>query len=289
MALGSGILWGMSGTVGQYLFAYKGLQTHWLTTMRMVIAGTLMVAISLVKYRPQLRGLFSTKRNIAHLMVFSIGGLMFCQYTYLTAISHSNSATATALQYLGQVLILLVTCVQMRRLPYRQEAVALVLAIGGVFLLATHGDPGNLALTPLGLSWGLISAVSLMTYTLLPGPLIDRYGSIPVIGSGMLAGGILLSLAIRVWTIPVALDMGAVLGMAYIIILGTAVPYTLYLQSVSYIGGVKASMYACVETVSAAVATFLWLHTPLVAMDWLAFAMIVTMALLLAYKPKGKQ
>lgn len=284
MALTAACFWGLSGTIGQYLFAQKGVDTTWLTAIRMIFAGLLLLTLAVAKYRPQLAGLFSRPWKVIRLITFAVAGLMFCQYTYFTAIRYSNSATGTALQYLGQALILIVACCQERRLPRLREEIALVLAIGGVFLLATHGDPGNLALTPQGLFWGLISAVALMLYTLLPGSLIEEYGSIPVIGSAMLLGGLILGLTARVWEIPVTLDSGALAGVIYIIVLGTAIPYTLYLQSVCWIGGVKASMFACVETVSAALATFFWLGTPLASMDWVAFGMILAMGLLLAWK-----
>ena len=284
MALAAGCLWGLSGTVGQYLFDQKGVGTSWLTAIRMIFAGAVLLAVAGFTARPQLKALLTRPRKLVHLATFSVAGLMFCQYTYLTAIRYSNSATATALQYLGQALILLVACVQGRRLPFLREEAALALALGGVFLLATHGDPRNLVLTPQGLGWGLVSALALMLYTLLPGGLIRDYGSVPVLGSGMVLGGLVLGAAIRVWETPFPADPGALLGILYIVLLGTALPYTLYLQSVCWIGGVKASMFACVETVSAALATFLWLKTPLVRHDWAAFGLILAMSLLLAKK-----
>ena len=286
MALGAGCLWGLSGTVGQYLFNQQGVSTSWLTAIRMIFAGALLLVLAVAGSRPQLKALFSKPRQVVHLATFSVAGLMFCQYTYLTAIRYSNSATATALQYLGQALILLVACVQGHRLPFLREEGALVLALGGIFLLATHGNPRNLVLTPQGLGWGLISALALMLYTLLPGSLIAKYGSVPVLGSSMLLGGLVLGAAIQVWETPFPTSPGALVGIVYIVILGTALPYTLYLQSVTWIGGVKASMFACVETVSAALATFLWLKTPLVGLDWVAFGMILAMSLLLAKKDR---
>ena len=61
----------------------------------------------------------------------------------MTAISYSNAATATVLQTLNLVLIMLVTCLRLRRRPRRVEAVSLLLALLGTYLLATGGDPAH--------------------------------------------------------------------------------------------------------------------------------------------------
>ena len=152
-ALG-GVCWGASGTVGQYLFTCQGVDSGWLTVVRMFLAGVVLLGGALVRHRPQLRAIWSDRRDALRLVLFSVGGLMTCQYTYLAAIRYSNSATATVLQYMGQALILLWVCLRARRLPTRREGVALVLALLGAFLLATHGSLTALALSPQALGGG---------------------------------------------------------------------------------------------------------------------------------------
>ena len=99
-ALG-GVCWGASGTVGQYLFTCQGVDSGWLTVVRMFLAGAVLLGGALVRHRPQLRAIWSDRRDALRLVLFSVGGLMTCQYTYLAAIRYSNSATATVLQYMG--------------------------------------------------------------------------------------------------------------------------------------------------------------------------------------------
>lgn len=100
-ALG-GVCWGASGTVGQYLFTCQGVDSGWLTVVRMFLAGVVLLGGALVRHRPQLRAIWSDRRDALRLVLFSVGGLMTCQYTYLAAIRYSNSATATVLQYMGR-------------------------------------------------------------------------------------------------------------------------------------------------------------------------------------------
>lgn len=288
-ALAGGALWGFSGTVGQYLFLEKQMSSQWLTVMRMLAAGALLLLVVVMREREALKAVWRQPRDAARLVLFAVFGLMTCQYTYMTAISYSNSATATALQYLGQALILLVTCIRMRRLPDGRESLALLLALAGVFLLTTHGKIGSLVLSPRALLWGIGAAVSCMLYTLLPGQLLSRYGSMAVTGYGMLIGGAVLGIMTGVWRIEVMLDAGAVLGVAAIVVLGTAAAFALYLQGVQKLGGVKASLFACTEPVSAAVIASFWLGTEIAWIDWLAIGLILAMAILIALPSRKKQ
>ena len=43
-ALG-GVCWGASGTVGQYLFTCQGVDSGWLTVVRMFLAGVVLVVV----------------------------------------------------------------------------------------------------------------------------------------------------------------------------------------------------------------------------------------------------
>lgn len=287
-ALG-GVCWGVSGTVGQWLFTAKGMDSSVLTVVRMFLAGVLLLASVLPRRGAQLRALWSSRRDTLRLLLFSVGGLMTCQYTYLTAIRYSNSATATVLQYTGQALILLWACLRARRLPTTKESCALVLALGGAFLISTHGSLTALALSPQALLWGLGAAVALMLYTLLPGDMLRRYDVSVCTGCGMFIGGIVLLLVTRAWRIPFTLDFASALGVLEISLVGTALAFTLYLQGVRDIGGVRASLLACTEPVSAAVCTALWLRTSFAWQDVAGMAMILAMAALIALPERKKE
>ena len=95
----------------------------------------------------------------------------------LSAISYTNAGTGTVLERLGLIVIMVYVCLRMRRLPRIREAAGLVLAIGGTVLIATKGNLGSLAIPAEGLFWGIISAFALAFYTLLPGKVLEKWGS----------------------------------------------------------------------------------------------------------------
>ncbi len=277
-----GTLWGFSGACSDFLFTNYAMDSSWLTVVRMLGAGIALTVINLTGSRKRSIAIWKNGMDAVQLVIFALLGLAFSQYAYLTSIDHSNAGTATVLQYLGPVLIMGLVCVKNRRLPDRREGIAICLAVGGTYLLATHGNPKTMVLSQLGLIWGLLSAVSLALYTLLPAKIIPKWGSMIVTGWAMLLGGAAMALISRVWSIPVALDIYGWLAVGGVVIAGTLLAYTLYLQGVADVGAVLASMLASVEPVSATVISALWLGTSFQWIDLLGFAAIMATVFLLA-------
>ena len=154
MTLFAGIAWGMSGACGQYLMAH-GMSVLALTDLRLIISGVCLLAMSYVFTRGQLVAFFKEKKNYARITLFAFIGLFMNQFTYLEAIHLSNAGTATVLQYLCPVIILVYMCLKNRTTPTASEVTSIVLAILGTFIIATHGQLNQLSVTPLGLFWGI--------------------------------------------------------------------------------------------------------------------------------------
>ena len=123
-------------------------------------------------------------------MLFALFGLFLNQFAYLSAIQETNAGTATVLQYVCPVGILIYTCIKDKVAPTLAEIFSIGLAIGGTFLIATHGKVDQLSVTPLGLFWGLFSALTYALYIILPIALIKKWGSMLVIGVGMVISGV---------------------------------------------------------------------------------------------------
>jgi len=224
MTLAGGMLWGFSGTCGQFLMQTKGLLSDWLVPVRLLTAGGLLLAICWLKEKRRIFDIW--KRDWLGILIFGIFGMSMCQYTYFTAISASNAGTATVLQYIGPVLILVYLSLRHKQLPQPTELLAIFLAVLGTFFLATHGNPGAMALSPKALFWALLSAVALAVYTVQPGILLEEYGSSVVTAWGMLVGGVMLCVIFHPWEIPVQMDGQVLAGMAAVVILGTVVAFS---------------------------------------------------------------
>jgi drug/metabolite transporter (DMT)-like permease len=252
----------------------------------MISAGIILLLMGFYKDKTKMLGILKQPKDIFSLLLFSLFGLLFCQYSYLTAISYSNAGTATVLQYTAPVMIMLLVCAKARKLPNAKEGLAIVLALIGTFILATHGNVNTMVLTKQGLIWGLFAAIGLVSYTLMPSAIVKKWGSITVTGYGMFIGGVALAFLSKIWSVKVVLDLSASIAIIAICLIGTVLAFTLYLQGVNDIGAVKASMLASIEPVSAAFFAAFWLHTQLVWVDAIGFVCILTTVFLLSKKQR---
>ena len=277
-----GIFWGLAGVFGQFLFEYKGTNARWLVSVRLVLAGLLLLSTVVVKQRATFWKIWTDRKDAVTLILFGILGMAGCQLSYYTAVELSNAGTATVLQYTAPVLILGYEAVRMRRRPRGFEIAALVLALAGTFLLATHGNPGSMSLSGKALAWGLMSAVMMAVYNLLPAKLMKKYGTFCVIGWGMLVGGIVLSAFTHPWHVVGRWDLEAVGAMAVVVVLGTVLSFSFYMEGVRMIGAAKASLLASVEPVTATIASALIMHVVFAGMDVLGIVCILGAVLLLS-------
>lgn len=283
-----GIGWGLSGACSQYLFLHYDVDSAWLTAVRMVLSGVILIGLSLPRRAKAVVGLLKNRKDALQLLLFSIAGLLLCQYAFLSAIQNSNSGTATVLQSLNVVILTVFLSAANHVLPGKKQLVSVLLALAGVYLIATNGDPRSIVLSPKGLLWGIAAALGVVSYTLLSQKIVVRWGNQVVTGLGMLIGGAVLSIFAKAWDFPDFLDAGAILVIAVIILVGTAGAFTFFLQGVSEIGPVKATLIACLEPVTATVISALWLHTEFHMTDILGFCCILATVFLSVREKQGQ-
>lgn len=283
ITLVAGIAWGLSGVSGQYLMD-RGVAVELLTSLRLVISGLVLLAIVAVRMPASLKAVFSNKKALVSIVVFALLGLVLNQTAYLQAIAHTNAGTATVLQYLCPILVLAFTCFKDRQLPTGVEIVSMILAIGGTFLIATHGQLTELAVTPIGLFWGIFSAFTYSLYIILPTQVIKEYGSLVVIGLGMMIGGILVTLGLQTWTYDFPLDSGSFLGLVGIVGVGTIFAYTAFLKGVSMVGAVNGSLLASIEPIASVVFAVLLVNERFYLIDLVGMTLILAGVLLISLK-----
>lgn len=288
LTLAGGVCWGFSGACGQFIMQHRGVDAGWLVSIRMLIAGSLLLVFSAVQARSigAVTRVWTKKSSALQLLAFGVLGMAMCQLTYFVTIGLSNAGTATVLEYLSPVLIMLYVSVKNRRFPGANKLIVLILALAGTVILATHGNLGQLAISKDALVWGLASAVAYALNNLLPGSLMDDYGTLPIVGWGMLIGGCVTSIPYRVWEPVGTFDFAAILALAGVIVIGTLFSYTGYMEGVRRIGPEKANLYACIEPLSATLFAVVWLKSDIQPMDLVGFACILLAVTLLSLKRK---
>lgn len=275
-----GLFWGFSGTCADFLFENYAVDTLWLACMRQLVSGGIFLVVILLTQRDKLFALLRNKRDMGILAVFAASGVLLNQLGYLMTIRLTNAGTATVLQCLQLIIIMVYACLTTHRAPRKRELAGVVLALVGTYLLATGGNPSNLAIPFEGLGIGLLAAVGAACMSIIPARLLREYGASVVTGMGMLLSGIVTSAFVQPWADMPALDG---IGWAAFIVLaavGSCLAYSLYMQGVKDIGSMRASLIGTIEPVSAAVTSALVLGTVFTGTDIAGFAAIIVMVFL---------
>lgn len=259
LAVGGSIFWGGSGVAAQFLLQDRGMTADYLTAIRTLTAGLILLLIDRFVYGNNITNIWRDKVSRYRLLFFGIFGMMAVQYTYFAAIAYSNAPTGTIIQYLMPVVILLWVALRERKLPQPGQVVCAILAILGTALLVTHGSLTTLSISEKALFWGILSALAAACYTVSPRWLLMRWPSAQVVGWAMLIGGAAISLIYPPLSYPGILDIDAILSLAYICILGTAIAFWAYVSSTKYILPQEASILNAMEPLASIVFSVLLL------------------------------
>ena len=276
-----GTLWGINGVMGNYLFL-----TPWLIPYRLILAGFLLLGYLYYKKGSKIFDVLKNPKDLFQIVLFGFIGMLGTQYTYFSAIQFSNAAIATVLTYFGPTLVLIYMCLREKRKPLKYEIVSICLSSFGVFLLATHGDITSLQISFKALFWGILSALSVVFYTVQPESLLKKYGASIVVAWGMMIGGIFIAFVTKPWNINVTFDFITFLVLMLIIVFGTIIAFILYLTGVNIIGPTKASIIACIEPVAATICAILFLGVTFDFLDVIGFLCIISTIFIVAYFDK---
>ena len=286
MVMLSAAMWGLSGVCGQFLFENYHPDPVWLIAVRQVAAGLLFLLYMSIKGIPLFDIWKSGRKNIKELLWFTLG-LLGAQFMYYYTISVSNAPTSTILQYQAPIFIILWQAFVRMRMPEGRELLGVVLAMTGVFLISTHGNPAHLVISPVALVSGELSAISLCIYMVAPENILKQFPAMLLMGWGQLISSLfllpfcnILDSGVRVWTPAAA---GAV---AFIILGGTIIPFTLFLSGVKIIGPTKASLISCFEPLATILFTVVFLGTGLLPIDYVGMACIMFTVFMLTMKKK---
>ena len=234
--------WGLSGVLGEYLLNISKIDPVWIIANRLFFSGITMVAILLIKDKKNLVRVFSNKIDILKLLNFSFFGLLICQGTFFLTIKYTNAGMATVIQYIGPVIIMLYYCVIGRRWPLPREVIAIVVSLFGTVLIATHFDFSKLNISTLGLFWGLLSAFGLASYNIFSISLTTKYGVMPIMAWGLLFSGIVVYFLTGSYYIPNNFKLIDLICMSGVVLIGTIMSFSLYLEGVRLIGAVTGSI-----------------------------------------------
>jgi drug/metabolite transporter (DMT)-like permease len=131
--------------------------------MARLVAPAFLLAVPAVL---QLRGRWTLlRRQASRVVIYGLVAVVGGQLFYFNAIESIPIGIALLLEYLGVVLVVGWLWVSHGERPRRLTIIGVVTAIGGLAL--PIGMAGSSRISPIGIMWGLLDAVSLATYFLV--------------------------------------------------------------------------------------------------------------------------
>lgn len=278
----TGACWGISGILSQYLFTNTDMQSAWFVAVRMFAAGVFMVIVSLITKREEMRMLVKHKKDIIRCALTGVVGTMLFQFACYGAVQKSNAATAIVLQYLCPVMVMIYACLKGRKLPKVHEFMALVLAVAGIFLIATHGNIHELVITKDALIWGIGCAFFMSFCTIIPESLYKKYSTQTITSLALLFGGMAAVIIVNPVKDPPPLDTKALAVLFAAVLIGSILAYIVYAVAIKYIGASQASLFACSEIPVATILSVLFLNSAFTWIDIVGFALIASTIFILS-------
>lgn len=281
-------LWGVSGTSVQFVGNFRNMNLEWLLTMRLITAGLLTVLYGWIRQGNAVFNVFRNWRDTLGLVIFGVFGMALCQYTYFRSIVIAGAGIATVLQYLAPSMIIIYLLVRYGKRPSTGEIISVILALAGTICLMGNNGFSFESFRSDVLFWGLLSAVGVAVYSVSPVRLLATYGTIPIVGFGMLLSGLVAAALFQQPHSYAMWDVWTVVGCFNVVFLGTIVSFNAYLEGVKCIGAVSGSILSSIEPISAAFFGWALLGNQFNWVGILGMAMIIATVIIIALEKRGQ-
>ena len=281
-------LWGVSGTSVQFVGNFRNMNLEWLLMMRLITAGLLTVLYGWIRQGNAIFNVFRNWRDTLGLVIFGVFGMALCQYTYFRSIVIAGAGIATVLQYLAPSMIIIYLLVRYGKRPSTGEIISVILALAGTICLMGNNGFSFESFRSDVLFWGLLSAVGVAVYSVSPVRLLATYGTIPIVGFGMLLSGLVAAALFQQPHSYATWDVWTVVGCFNVVFLGTIVSFNAYLEGVKRIGAVSGSILSSIEPISAAFFGWALLGNQFNWVGILGMAMIIATVIIIALEKRGQ-
>ncbi|CAB5153963.1 hypothetical protein D3OALGA1CA_5299 [Olavius algarvensis associated proteobacterium Delta 3] len=275
------LFWAVSGSSAKYLF-HSGISPFQLVQIRLTIAAAALF-IWLAVRNPSLLRIDTS--DIRYFVLFGTLGPAAVQFTYLFAISKIHVAAAILLQYLAPSFIAIHAVVFFKDRLSRWTILALIGSFAGCYLVVGAYNLDIVSMNLAGIISGVLSGVTFAWYSIHGEYGMRRYNPWTVICYALLVAAL-------IWNIlhpPLegfqhAYRPAQWWWIVYISIMGTLVPFGLYLEGVNLIRSTRASITATLEPITAGLLSYLFLDEVMDPPQLLGAVLVIASIILLQLK-----
>ena len=253
LVLAATLCYAIGGNVVKVLFS-NGATPVALAQLRIGFAFSWLLIFVLLFRRARLR---VPRHEVLHLLLFGLVAVAGVQLTYYLAISKINIAVATFTQFSAIVGIAAWERFRRHQPVSARLWLAVVLVLGGSFLMVGAYRPQLLRLNLAGIGLSLVAAVFLAAYLLRASTLVtrvDRFSMLLYAFGAATAMWLVIDLIARP---PLPANPQIWIAMALIGLFGTLVPFGLQLTALRWLRPSIVGILAAAEPVFAGIIAFL--------------------------------
>jgi drug/metabolite transporter (DMT)-like permease len=271
------LLWSLNAVVSKVVLDSAGLSSLRLAEVRSTGSALVLVAAVALLRPATLR---VGRRELGFLALFGILGLAFVQLFYFVGIRRLDIGIALVIQYLAPVFVALWARFFVHEPVRRRLWGAIALSLLGLSLVVEL--PGGSSLDGLGVAACLVTAVAYAVYVLMAERSLEGGRDVhSLLAWGFAFATLFWAIAQPWWTFPLeqvdgsASLLGRLSGtsapvwllLAYVVLLGTVVPFVLFVSALHHVPATRVTIVAMVEPVLAALMAWIWLEEELGALQ----------------------
>ena len=216
--------------------------------VRYLIAAAILIAAVVLRGRalPRPHG-----REWLWLIGIAATGLVLFNVAVIRSVEHAEPAAVAILIGAVPLVLLLVESIRLRQRPPPRLLAGVLLVVVGAALVQGGGRT-----TIEGLAWAFVALLCEAAFTLLAVPVLGRLGAVGVsVHTCWLAALMLAALALGIdgaGALP-PMHAGAIIALAYLAIVQTAIAFSLWYSAVGILGAAVAGLFMGLMPVAAAI------------------------------------
>ncbi len=255
----AGVCWASSGVAVQDFFSHSTKTAMELTNVRMCVAGLLMVIILFLrdKFKDSAARMNRKPKLWLYLAIYGIIGVVMVQFTYFQAISIGGAAATTVILSATPAMVVIWESIYNKKFPRRVEIAAVILAIFGVFLLVTGGNPETL-LVPLPCVLWSLSSGAVFAFSMIFGKHLfaEKIDPSFMTSLGMFFGGLLTFALIEEFDWLPFFAQDVIFDVSWIVIFGTVIAFLIFNAGLKYLSAEEAALTSTTEPASSVVISY---------------------------------
>ncbi|MBA3789792.1 MAG: DMT family transporter [Actinomycetota bacterium] len=242
-------IWGTLGFFAKILYA-EGVSFEALVAVRASIGW--VAVFGFVLATGGIGSLRVARKDLAFLFPLGLIGIGAFYLFYFYTVRESEVGTAAILLYSSPAFVVLLAWLFLRETLGPVKIFALLLTVGGVFLVAGAYDPANLEVTPTVLLTGLLAGLTYGLYSIFGRPVAGHLSPAVILSYALFFGAALLIVA----AVPTLDTLAGLSASSYALlfmlsVVHTTLGFALYTFGLRRLGAGRSAIVATVEPVVA--------------------------------------